>query len=250
MASLPVLPEKATPRTLGPKPLYRQVRAVLLDRMIKGVWKAGDSLPSEMLLAAELHVSQGTVRKALDDLVAQNLLVRRQGLGTFVNEHNQQRSLFHFFKLVSDHGEPRLPVSRLLEIETAVAAPDEVTALRLKKRRKVTRITRIRSLGDAPAIFERVTVPADLFPGLGQNGPLPNTLYALYAEQFGVTVAEAHEQLRAVAASAAVAKRLGIATGTPLLQIRRVAIALDGSPVELRISLCETSACRYESQLR
>ena len=119
---LPTIPPGAD-RALGRRPLYRQVRALLTDRMIEGVWRPGQSLPSEMQLAAELGVSQGTVRKALDELVAQNLLVRRQGRGTFVNEHSQQRSLFHFFKLVSDRGEHRLPASRLLKVEAASAAP-------------------------------------------------------------------------------------------------------------------------------
>jgi GntR family transcriptional regulator len=243
-------PALRTANPLGPRPLYAQVRAVLLDRMIKGLWKAGDSLPSEILLAAELGVSQGTVRKALDDLVGQNLLVRRQGRGTFVNGHNPQRSLFHFFKLVSDRGEHRLPVSQVLEIETSIARAEEIAALELKRNSKVVRVTRIRSLGGRPTIFERISVSAALFPGLGQEGPLPNTLYALDADRFGVTVAEAREQLRAVAANVSVARKLGIATGSPLLEIRRVAVGLDGKPVELRVSLCETRTCRYESLLR
>ena len=246
---LPTIPPGAD-RALGRRPLYRQVRALLTDRMIEGVWRPGQSLPSEMQLAAELGVSQGTVRKALDELVAQNLLVRRQGRGTFVNEHSQQRSLFHFFKLVSDRGEHRLPASRLLKVEAARAAPDEATALALRRDSRVIRITRVRSLGGRPSIFERISVPAAQFPGLGRDGPLPNTLYALYADRYGVVVAEAREQLRAVAASATVARLLGLAAGAPLLEIRRVAVALDGRAVELRVSLCETGDCRYESLLR
>jgi len=241
---------KVAAATGGSNPLYRQVRALLVDRMIKRVWRPGEALPSEMQLAAELGVSQGTVRKALDDLVAQSLLVRRQGRGTFVNEHDQRRSLFHFFKLVSDRGEHRLPTSRLLGIKTAPAGPDEAAALDLRSGSRVIRIARVRSLGGRPAIFERISVPAALFPGLGRDQPLPNTLYALYAERFGVMVAEAREQLRAVAADATAARRLGVAVNAPLLEIRRVAIALDGRPVELRVSLCETGDCRYESLLR
>lgn len=232
------------------KPLYRQVRGLLVDRMIKRVWRPGESLPSEMQLAAELGVSQGTVRKALDDLVAQNLLVRRQGRGTFVNEHDQQRSLFRFFKLVSDSGEHRLPTSRLLSIKSGPASPDEAAALGLRRGNRVVRIVRVRFLDERPTIFECISVPAALFPDLGRGQPLPNTLYALYAERFGVMVAAAREQLRAVAAGAAAARHLGLRAGVPLLEIRRVAIALDGRPVELRVSLCETGHCRYESLLR
>src|SRR5919202_6832930 len=92
---------------LGYRPLYRQVRALLVRRLAEGVWQPGQLLPSEGQLAAELGVSQGTVRKALDALTAERLLVRRQGRGTFVAEHED--GTFHFFRLVPDAGAPSFP---------------------------------------------------------------------------------------------------------------------------------------------
>ena len=69
---------------LGFRPLYRQARDVLVGRINDGIWQAGQVLPSEMEIAADLGVSQGTARKALDEMESENLVVRHQGRGTFV----------------------------------------------------------------------------------------------------------------------------------------------------------------------
>src|SRR6478672_7519758 len=78
---------------LGFRPLYRQVRDVLVKRIADGVWQAGQMLPSEPDIAADLGVSPGTVRKALDEMTAENLVVRRQGRGTYVARHDDARIL-------------------------------------------------------------------------------------------------------------------------------------------------------------
>src|SRR3546814_9298856 len=90
------------PALLVFKPRYQQVKDLLIGRLIGSYWKPGDLLPSEMQLAEELGVSQGTVRKALDEMTADNLLVRRQGRGTYVAEHDQEhRSEEHTSELKS-----------------------------------------------------------------------------------------------------------------------------------------------------
>src|SRR5690606_27406758 len=104
------------PALPGFKPLYQQVKDLLIGRLIGGHWKPGDLLPSEIQLAEELGVSQGTVRKALDEMTAGNLLVRRQGRGTYVAEHDQEHALFHFFKLADRAGRPLVPESRVVKI--------------------------------------------------------------------------------------------------------------------------------------
>src|ERR671939_784529 len=131
------------PETVGPlgyRPLYRQVRELLVRRLAEGVWQPGQLLPSEGQLAAELGVSQGTVRKALDSLTAERLLVRRQGRGTFVAEHDEQRILFHFFKLMPDAGTPSFPESCIVSVRTAEADSSERDRLDLTAESKVVRI--------------------------------------------------------------------------------------------------------------
>lgn len=221
----------------------------MIQRLIEGVWKPGTALPSEMQLALEFGVSQGTVRKALDELAAENLVVRRQGRGTFVAEHDSDRALFHFFHLVGEDGSRQLPESRVLSCRHGRAARAEAVRLDLGSGAKVVRIDRVRDLVGTPAILESIAAPLAVFPDLGRNGALPNTLYALYESRYGVTVARAEEKLRAVAADAADARVLGIALGAPLLEIDRTAFALDGRPVEWRRSRCDTQHHHYLAEL-
>lgn len=231
------------------QPLYAQVMALMMQRLIAGQWRPGELLPSEFRLAAEFGVSQGTVRKALDALSADNIVVRRQGRGTFVAEHDQERALFHFFHLVGPDGERRLPDSRLISIRKGLAGRIEAGRLGLGRRAPVIRIRRVRGLDGQPAIVETIAVPRELFPGLADMRAVPNTLYDLYETRYGVTIARAVERLAAVAADAREAKLLAIDPGEPLLEIDRTAFALDGTPVEWRVSRCLTSHHHYLSEL-
>lgn len=234
--------------SVGMKPLYRQVRDTLIRRMVDGVWAPGEPLPSEMQLAADLGVSQGTVRKALDEMAAENLVVRRQGRGTFVGRHDEDRILFQFFKLVANDGSRRFPDSRVLSIGKARASAAEAEALKLERGSRVVRIRRIRVVDGVPLLVERLTLPDALFPGLTET-ELPNNLYGLYAARYGITIARANEKLRAVASPEEDAAELGVPGGTPALLIDRLAYSLDQIPVEWRVSLCLTTHFHYLSDL-
>jgi GntR family transcriptional regulator len=234
---------------LGFRPLYRQVKDVLIKRIADGVWAAGDVLPSEPEIAADLGVSHGTVRKALDELTAEKLVVRRQGKGTFVARHDDERILFQFFKLFPDTGERSYPDSRILGVEIKDADAGAIKFLGLRKGARVVRIERVRTVGGAVCIMERITLSRAQFPGI-EKRHLPNNLYELYRSEFGVTLVRAVERLKAVAATRREAKHLGIEVGHPLLAIDRVAFGIDGRPVEWRRSLCRTDNIHYLSDLR
>jgi GntR family transcriptional regulator len=234
---------------LGFRPLYRQVRDALIRRLVDGVWPPGAPLPSETQLAAELGVSQGTVRKALDAMAAENMVVRRQGRGTFVARHDEERIMFQFFKLVGDDGGRSFPDSRVLSVTQARATVAERAALRLDRDARVVRLRRLRSLDGAPVLVETIALPDALFPGLATM-ELPNNLYGLYAMRFGVTIASTRERLKAVPASEADAQALEQPVGAPLLQIDRLALSLERAPVEWRMSVCLTERIHYLSELR
>jgi len=242
--------ERAESRAaLGFRPLNRQVKDVLVKRIADGVWAAGGALPSEPDIAADLGVSHGTVRKALDELAAENLVVRRQGKGTFVARHDEARILFQYFKLIPDTGERRFPDSRILGVEVRDADAEGARLLALRKGAKVVALERVRSLAEQVCIVERIVLPKALFPGI-EKRDLPNNLYELYRAEFGITIARATERLKAVAATRREAKHLDVAPGAPLLAIDRTALAIDGAPVEWRVSLCRTDAFHYLSDLR
>jgi GntR family transcriptional regulator len=234
---------------LGFRPLYRQVRDVLVKRIVDNVWQPGELLPSEFEIAADLGVSQGTIRKALDELEIENFIVRRQGKGTYVARHDEARILFQFFKLMPDSGKSEFPESQIFDVTVETANAEAAAALRLNAGTRVVCIERLRSLSGQTCIVERITLPRALFPGI-EKRDLPNNLYELYRSDFRVTVVRASENLKAVAATRREAKHLGIEVGAPLLAIDRTAYALDGRPVEWRVSLCQTDKQHYVSDLR
>jgi len=240
---------EAAQDALGYRPLYRRVRDVLVKRISEGLWHAGAVIPSEPELAADLGVSQGTVRKALDAMAAERLVVRRQGRGTYVARHDDARILFQFFKLVPDDGPARFPDSRFLEVGAGRADATEAARLGLARGARVTRLERLRALDGEVCVHERIVVAKARFPDLDKR-ELPNNLYELYANIYGVPVARAFERLKAIGAPAGIAPALGVAEGAPLLQVDRVGYAIDGAPVEWRLSLCRTEKVHYAADLR
>lgn len=232
------------------RPLYVQVKDSLVRRLIDGAWLPGQLIPSEMELARELGVSQGTIRKALDAMTAENLLVRRQGRGTYVAEPEESRLLFQFFRLVPDNGERAFPTSRILARATVPATRAERAELRLAEKGKVVRFERVRTLLDRPLLVETISLPHERFADIEAMEEIPNNVYRLYSQRWGVTIARAAERLKAISANAADAAELGCAPGTPLLEIARVAYDLEGNPVELRVSRCLTDSMHYAAELR
>jgi GntR family transcriptional regulator len=231
------------------RPLYQQVRERLTQRIATGQWRAGDMVPSEIQIAADLGVSQGTVRKALDEMTSANLLVRQQGRGTFVATHDETRILFQFFKLKLDKGTQIFPESEVLDATVAPASAQEAAKLAIAVAESVIRIRRVRSLAGRRMIVETVVLPVSLFEGL-ERGDIPNNLYETFARHYGVTVSGGAESLKAGAATAEDAQVLGLPPGAPLLLIDRVATDLDGRPVEWRVSLCDTQHMHYVTNLR
>ncbi|MCA3268594.1 MAG: GntR family transcriptional regulator [Azospirillum sp.] len=233
------------------RPLYAQVKDALIRRLVDADWKPGQALPNEFALAAEYGVSQGTMRRALDELAQANLVVRRQGKGTFVAEHTRERAMFHFLHLETDSGQRAQPESRVFAMKAGAPTREEARRLELPALARVVRLSRVRLLDGAAAIVERIALPGARFPGLEKmdRTELPNELYALYQSRWGVSVARAVERLKAVPASAEDAGLLGVTAGTPLLEIDRLARALDGRPCELRLSRCLTARHRYVSEL-
>jgi GntR family transcriptional regulator len=226
-----------------------QIKEILVDRISRGEWSPGSIIPSEMSLARELGASQGTVRKAITELVENNLLTRRQGRGTFVANHDVDRALFHFFHITDNKGLKVMPDSRVLSCRRQAATRKEASILKFPASTEVIRIERVRSIAGKPTMIETITLAADSFPDLDadEGRTLPNTLYELYETSYGITIHSADEQLRAIAASVHDARVLGLDPGTPLLEINRVALTLARIPVELRISRCNTKKHYYHN---
>lgn len=235
----------------GSIPLYMQIKELFVANISDGRWSPGDVIPSEIQLAQDLGVSQGTVRKAITELVEANVLTRKQGRGTFVAYHDNERALFHFFHIVDNQGHKVLPESTTLSCRRKRATRAESARLDLAAGSSIVSIERIRKFHEQPIILETITLPSNPFAELGSVGAcdLPNMLYELYEKKFGITIHNAEEKLRAVAASERDASLLGLQRGTPLLEIERIAKTLDNTPVELRVSRCITSNHHYQNTI-
>jgi GntR family transcriptional regulator len=232
------------------RPLYVQVRERLIERIRSGIWKPGQLIPNEFQIARELGVSQGTARKALDALAGERLVVRRQGLGTFVVEHTPAHMLFRFFNLFDEGGDQILPDSRDVELALVNANKEERVALALSKGARVFRITRTRIRSGKPFISEMIALPETLFPNLAACVDLPNTLYDMFQKSYGVFVVRIDERITAVAARGRAATALGLASGTPLLKIDRIAYGFEDQPIEWRVSHCRLIGAYYLARLR
>ena len=235
----------------GSIPLYMQIKELFVSHISAGQWSPGEVIPSEIQLAQDLGVSQGTVRKAITELVEDNVLTRKQGLGTFVAFHDSHRALFHFFHIVDNKGLKVLPDSTTLSCRRKRASRKESSRLKLAPGTSIVSIERIRKFDDQPIMLETIALPSTLFGELGKLGAcdLPNMLYELYEKKFGITVHSAQEQLRAVAASDHDASLLNVPSGAPLLEIERIALTLNKTPIELRISRCITNKHHYENTI-
>jgi len=231
------------------RPLYTQVYEALIKRIANGEWKAGQSLPSEQALAAQLGVSQGTVRKALDALALDKVIDRRQGKGTFVAELTQDRSLFRFFRLTRADDQRAVPTSGDESIRCRKIRAPEARSLALPDTAEVFEIVRTRFVDEQPIAIERIVLPEALYPQLDSYSPLPNALYVLYQREYGINIVSTHEKLRADVARRDDKRRLGVPQGAPLLQVERVAYSVDGKRVEWRLSRCNTSDLVYDVTL-
>lgn len=235
-------------------PLYQQIKALILHSLQHGEWKPGEAIPSEIELAARFRVSQGTVRKAIDELAAENLVMRRQGKGTFVATHAERHVQYRFLKLQPDVGDARVegPAQRrILECRRARASAEVARTLALRTGDPVIQARRILSFSQVPTILEDIWLPGQAFKGLTteQMADYQGPTYAMFELDFGVRMVRAQEKIRAVLADDAQAQCLEVAPGTPLLSVERIAYTYNDVPMELRRGLYRTDTHHYCNDL-
>jgi GntR family transcriptional regulator len=234
------------------QPLYLQIKGLLVGSLEAGEWRPGEPIPSEIEFARRFGVSQGTVRKAIDALAADNLLVRRQGRGTFVATHTEEKaSNFRFLRLRSRDGAELAPASRLIEVCRARAAAEVARRLMRKPGAAVAILRRVLEFAGKPVLYEEIVLPAALFRGLtkAKLDAYRGSMYSFFETQYGVRMLRAQEELMAVAADATSAAALNVPRGYPLLAIERVTFTYGERPVEWRRGLCNTAGHYYANAL-
>ena len=235
-------------------PLYQQIKTLILRSLQAGEWKPGEPIPSEIELAARFRVSQGTMRKAIDELAAENLVVRRQGKGTFVATHAEQHVQYRFLKLVPDDGDFTAEgpaVRTIVDCKRQRATADVARALALRTGDAVLQVRRVLAYRGVPTILEDLWLPGAPFKGLTAerleqwHGPM----YAMFETEFGVRMVRAEEKIRAVLPDDEQAALLQVDTATPLLSVERVAHTYHDTPMELRRGLYRTDTHHYRNEL-
>jgi GntR family transcriptional regulator len=232
-------------------PLYRQIRNLLVESLRRGEWMPGTAIPSETELALRFQVSQGTVRKAIDELASENLLVRRQGKGTFVATHHEPRAQHRFLRLAPDRGEPPETRSRFLECRSARASAEVAARLGLHAGAPLVYVRRVLLFGEQPRVLDDIWLPAASFRDLSADrlGQYKGPLYGLFESEFGVRMIRAEEQLRAVTAALDEAEALCVAPGSPLLRVDRISYTYGDRPIEFRRGHCVTVDFHYWNTL-
>jgi GntR family transcriptional regulator len=235
-------------------PLYQQIKVLILQSLESGEWKPSAAIPSEMDLAVRFKVSQGTVRKAIDELAAENLLVRRQGKGTFVATHAEQQVQYRFLRLFPDDGDLQGegPAQRqIIDFKRVRAPVDVAKSLAIRQSEAVLQVQRVLSFADTPTILEDLWLPGAQFKGLtadrlrAYHGPM----YALFETEFGVRMVRAEEKIRAVLPDEEQCALLKIVSHTPLLSVERTAYTYNDVPMELRRGLYLTDTHHYRNAL-
>lgn len=232
-------------------PLYRQIKSLILQALEAGEWRPGQAIPSEQELALRFSVSQGTVRKAVDEMAAENLLVRKQGKGTFVASHNDPRSLFRFLRLVPVDGDLNHPTSVPLECWRAKAGQEASRMLGIEPGAPIIILRRLLRFAGKPIVVDEIYLSGETFQGLTFEmlQDWSGSLYSLFETRFGLRMIRAQERIRAVAADRSTAETLGVVEGTPLLSVERVTYTYGDRPVEWRRGLYSTAEHYYLNEL-
>jgi GntR family transcriptional regulator len=233
------------------RPLYEQIKVLLTQSLVAGEWRPGEAIPSEMELAGRFKVSQGTVRKAIDELASENILIRRQGKGTYVATHNEEGVKLRFLRLTANNGKKESLQNELLECNRGKASAEIASLLDIKAGTSIIEVKRLLSFSDRPLIHDHIIIPAKPFKGLSGSRVQENqgSMYSMYETQYGIRMIRAEERLKAVAADSEIAARLGVAAGAPLLSIERISYTYGDKPMEWRLGLCVTDDHHYRNEL-
>ena len=205
------------------------------------------AIPSERRLAERFGVSIGTLRKAIDELCAENILIRHQGLGTFVALHQRDRYFFRFFRVVRRDGDKSYPTVSLVNFRKTKATREVAARLRIAEKAPVFQFTNQLSLHGEAVIIDTIIVPEARFATLTEAAlrNRPGTMYNFYQDAFGINVVGTDERVRIGHASELEGTLLGLAAGAPVLEIERIAYSYHEQPVEYRLSHVNTRDYEY-----
>jgi GntR family transcriptional regulator len=224
-------------RNSGEQPLYEIVRAGILERLRTGEWAAGDKIPTEPQLAESFGVGIGTIRRAVEELVAERLLIRRAGRGTIVARFEENHQFDHYFNFVDENGDAVTVSARLLRFNKERATAELAELLKVERGSRIASVENLRLRDDTPLMLDHLWFPLDVFPNLDAQtfATRRGSIYGFYQDQFGISVVRVVEDLRGAVADEKIADVLNLDVGAPVLRIERTAYTFKDKPVEFRV---------------
>ena len=233
------------------EPLYVEVKKKITQSLIQGEWGPGEAIPSEIELANIYDVSQGTVRKAIDDLSAESILVRRQGKGTYVATHNEENIQLRFLRLTSQFELNEKLDNQLISFSKEKATNKLAKILNINPSSTIISVTRILTFNENPLILDVIKIPAQSFRGLTPEMIVENngSMYRMYETVFGVRMLRADEKILAITANSETASHLKVQENHPLLSVERISYTYKNKPLEWRLGLYVTDNHFYRSEL-
>ena len=230
-------------------PLWKQIRDELLGCLSQGSLRPGQLVPNEKTLVDLFSVSIGTVRKAIDSLEKDGVLVRKQGLGTFVCEHDDSSFLFKYFHICTkDSNEREIPEVECVSFQTRAANSAEAKILKIPEgNNKVFDIYNSLAFNGKIHSIDKITIPIARFPLMTKElfCNRHSTIYNLYQNKFNVFISKCSERVTAGTAKKNIADMLGIDEGESILKIRRTGYSFHNEIVELRTSYVNTKGVEY-----
>jgi len=233
------------------QPLYEEVKKKITESLIQGEWRPGEAIPSEIELACKYNVSQGTVRKAIDELSADSILIRRQGKGTYVATHNEENIQLRFLRLTSNLGLKEKLDNKLVSFSKEKATNKLAKILNINPASTILSLKRILTFNEKPLILDVIKIPAQSFRGLTAEMVVEKkgSMYRMYETDFGVRMLRADEKIKAISANFDSASLLNVKENSPLLSVERLSYTYDNKPLEWRLGLCITDNHYYRSEL-
>lgn len=233
----------------SPLPLYYQLRNILLEQIESGSLVPGDTLPTERELIDRFGVSRITVRQALNSLMADGLLYRQRGLGTFVRRNRIEQELSRltgFSEEMLTRG--LVPGAEVISAEIVDADAEPAAKLSIAPGQRVLRMVRLRLASGSPMALDLNYLPADIGERLLRED-LTEALYSLLGKM-GVELDWADQAIQAAPADELMAHHLGVKKGTPVLLMERVVSATDGRVIEFSRTAYRSDRYIYRVRLR
>lgn len=232
------------------KPLYRIVEDYLLEYIESGELVSGDLIPSEPQLAETLGVSQGTVKKAIDNLVWEKKLYRHQGKGTYVSRIDFNNSLFKYVSYGNVNGADIRIDKKTSKRYIETGNSEICRRMNIAENTDLLYIERVGYVDSEPVMVEYSRWRADMLPGLeNEDIHVPDLFYAVVVDKYKVPVVRAEETLTAEIVTEKTAAILNLELNSPVLVLNRTTYTRNNEIIEIRTTKGRGDMFSYKTEI-